>query len=283
MTDQARTPHFELVTAAGRTVRAALWRAPAPAKGAKAPPILFFNGIGANIELMEPLAAWFPERDIVTFDMPGVGGSPTPVLPYRPWMIARLAAKILDHFGFREADVIGVSWGGGLAQQFALQHGKRVRKLILAATSAGALMVPGDVRTLSKMASPRRYFDPKYMRAHFETLYGDEVSGGGDGHLGRISPPTRIGYLYQLAAMIGWTSAHFLPFIKQPTLVLMGDRDSIVPLINGRILARLLPRARLEIIEGAGHLFLVTKAEESARRIRAFLEEPTAAASARGV
>lgn len=134
-----------------------------------------------------------------------------------------------------------------------------------------------------KLASPRRYFDPRYMKQHFETLYGDEAAGGADGHVSRISPPTRIGYLYQLTAMIGWTSAHFLPFIKQPTLVLMGDKDSIVPLINGRILARLLPRARLEIVEGAGHLFLVTKAEDSARRIRAFLEEPTAAASARGV
>ncbi len=276
-------PHFEYVSAEGRTVRAALWRAPKPPAGAKYPPILFFNGIGANIELMSPLATWFPDRDILTFDMPGVGGSPPPVLPYRPWMIARLAAKILDHFGYRECDVMGVSWGGGLAQQFALQHGKRVRKLILAATSTGALMVPGDVRTLSKMASPRRYFDPRYMKQHFETLYGDEAAGGADGHVSRISPPTRIGYLYQLTAMIGWTSAHFLPFIKQPTLVLMGDKDSIVPLINGRILARLLPRARLEIVEGAGHLFLVTKAEDSARRIRAFLEEPTAAASARSV
>jgi poly(3-hydroxyalkanoate) depolymerase len=257
-------------------VRAAYWAAPKPAPGTRAPlPILFFNGIGANIELMSPLADWFPDRAVVTFDMPGVGRSPSPVSPYRPWMMARLAARLLDHYGIDKVDVMGVSWGGGMAQQFAFQHGRRVGKMILAATSAGAVMVPGDWRAIVKMAHPQRYIDPTYMKRHFGTLYGDDPHEAGP-HVARISEPSRIGYFFQLAAMAGWTSAHWLPFVKTPTLVMMGDRDRLVPVANGKILARLLPNADLHIVKGGGHLFLVSKAAQVVPVMREFLDAPIA-------
>ena len=119
-----RKAQFERVTIGGRTVRAAVWRTDLQGKAGKdrPRPILFFNGIGANIELMAPLADWFVDRDIITFDMPGVGKSPNPILPYRPWMMCAFAAKILDHYGFDVVDVMGVSWGGAMAQQFAWQN-----------------------------------------------------------------------------------------------------------------------------------------------------------------
>ncbi len=79
----------------GRTVRVARWSTGRSDR----PPLLFFNGIGANIELVSPLAEKMPERDFITFDMPGVGGSPEPAIPYRPWMMARLADVLLDQFG----------------------------------------------------------------------------------------------------------------------------------------------------------------------------------------
>jgi poly(3-hydroxyalkanoate) depolymerase len=265
----ARKPTIELVRVGGRTVRAAHW--PAPGAGKNPLPILFFNGIGANIELMTPLADWFPDRAIITFDMPGVGRSPSPLLPYRPWMMARLAARLLDRYGIDKVDVMGVSWGGGMAQQFAFQHGRRVGRMILAATSAGALMVPGDIRAIAKMAHPERYMDPTYMKRHFGTLYGDDPAEAGP-HVARISEPSRIGYAYQLAAMAGWTSAYWLPFVKAPTLVMMGDRDKLVPPANGKILTRLLANATLEIVKGGGHLFLVSKAAEVMPVMRAFLD-----------
>jgi poly(3-hydroxyalkanoate) depolymerase len=240
---------------------------------APARPLLFFNGIGANIELMSPLADWFRDRDIITFDMPGIGASPAPVAPYRPWMIARFASKLLDGYAYPNVDVMGVSWGGGMAQQMAFQFPRRVGKVILCATSAGTVMVPGDIRSLSKMASPRRYVDPNFMRANFEALYGDERATGGDDHTDRVTAPSRLGYLYQLSAMLGWTSVYFLPFLKQKTLIMMGDKDRIVPLVNGRILERLIPNARLEIVPGGGHLFLVSKARQVVPQITAFLNE----------
>ena len=262
----AANPRIEILQAGGRALRVAVWKGTGAAK-----PLLFFNGIGANIELMAPLAAWFPDRDLITFDMPGIGGSPKPVTPYRPWSMAWTAARILDILGYAQVDVMGVSWGGGMAQQFAFQHPKRTGRLILAATSAGMLMVPGDMKALSKMADPQRYIDPEFMRKNFETLYGGETVGS-DGHIGRIVPPSRTGYLYQLGAMIGWTSVPFLPLLKAETLVMMGDADRIVPAINGSILAGLIPNATLEIIPGGGHLFLVSRAAEVVPRIREFLD-----------
>src|SRR5499427_448224 len=83
------------------------------------PPLLLFNGIGANIELVEPFLDAFDGPEAIIFDVPGVGGSPSPRLPYRPSTLARLTARLLDQLGHAEVDVLGVSWGGALAQQFA--------------------------------------------------------------------------------------------------------------------------------------------------------------------
>ena len=267
----ARTPKIETLRAGGRSLRVAVWRADTQAGKTPARPLLFFNGIGANIELMSPLADWFADRDVITFDMPGVGGSPSPRLPYRPWTMALRTARLLDKLGYDgKVDVMGVSWGGGMAQQFALQHPKRVGKLILAATAAGMVMVPGDPKVLAKMANPRRYVDPAYMMANFQALYGESHTSSD--HVSRLSPPSRLGYFYQLAAMAGWTSAPFLPFLKARTLVLMGEHDRIVPLINGKFLARLIPHARFESVPG-GHLFLVSQPEKSVALMRSFLDE----------
>ncbi|QMW24665.1 alpha/beta fold hydrolase [Sandaracinobacteroides saxicola] len=261
-----------MMTIEGHTVRVAHW--PAPAGGGL--PLFFFNGIGANIELMAPLADHLPDREILTFDMPGIGGSPAPAFPYRPWMMARVAAAILDEHGHKQTDVMGVSWGGAMAQQFALQYGSRIGRLILVATTAGMLMIPGKVASLSKMFDPKRYSDPDYMLRNFETLYGGASNAGAAAHALRTKPPTRMGYMMQMVAMLGWTSAPCLPFMRTDTLILMGDADNIVPVINGRFLKLLIPHARLEIIEGGGHLFLLSMAETVVPIIEEFLsgDEP---------
>jgi poly(3-hydroxyalkanoate) depolymerase len=270
----AREGQFERVTVGGRTVRVAVWKTKLPGIAGKdrPRPILFFNGIGANIELMTPLADWFTDRDIITFDMPGVGRSPTAMFPYRPWQMCDLATKLLDKYGFTTVDVMGVSWGGAMAQQFAFQCAKRTGRLILAATSMGMLMVPGDPAVLMKMASPRRYVDKDYMLANFRSLYGGDGAGSGD-HAARLLPPSTMGYLQQLTCMLGWTSAWFLPFLKAKTLVMMGDKDKIVPEINGQWIANLAPNAKLHIVPDGGHLFLVAFAGDVVPVMRKFLDE----------
>ncbi len=257
----------------GRTLRVARWRARVKrGKVADNPPLLFFNGVGANIELVAPFARALGERDFIIFDMPGVGDSPDPVLPYNPISMSRTAAELMTKLGYDAMDVMGVSWGGALAQHFAMQYPARVERLILAATTAGWMMMPGKLSALSKMANPRRYIDHKYMAKHFDTLYGGKTDGAG-GHLERIRPPSGVGYFYQLLAMVGWTSAPLLPFLlKAETLIIMGEQDNIVPVINGRFLASLIPNAELRTIADGGHMFLVSQAEESLAIITEFLD-----------
>ncbi|WP_295490563.1 alpha/beta fold hydrolase [Sphingorhabdus sp. EL138] len=269
-----RAPKFSMETVDGRTLRVAVWRA---CKATTKLPILFFNGIGANIEAMAPMAELLDDRDFITFDMPGIGGSPDPVVPYNAILMARIAALLLDRFDMPLVDVMGVSWGGAMAQQFALQNNARTNKLILAATSAGMLMVPGNPAALVKMADPRRYIDPDFMAKHFKTLYGGMV-GNKSEHIGRITPPSKTGYFYQLMAMMGWTSAPFLPFLKTETLIMMGDDDQIVPLANGKFLNFLIPNSALFVVENGGHLFLLSHVEQSISAIRAFLDRNADAA-----
>ena len=237
------------------------------------PPLLLFNGIGANWQLAKPFLHALTNTAAITFDVPGIGGSPLPSLPYRPSTLARLAAGVVAQLGHRQVDVAGVSWGGGVAQQFAHQHGDTCRKLVLAATSPGAIMIPGRPSVVWKLATPRRYVDPNYMRSIAAEVYGGAFRSDPEliaTHAQAMFGVTRLGYLFQLLAMTGWTSLPWLWSLRQPTLVLMGQDDPLVPPINGRILARLIPNARLQMIDD-GHLFMVTRPVEAAMAIEAFL------------
>jgi poly(3-hydroxyalkanoate) depolymerase len=237
------------------------------------PPLLLYNGIGASIESIAPFLEALNGPETIMFDVPGVGGSPAPWLPYRPWMLVRLSARLLEQLGYGQVDVLGVSWGGALAQQFAFQQAKRCRRLVLAATSPGHLMVPGKLTVLLKMATPRRYKDPDYMNKVAGEIYGGALRESPElvrDHLRHVRWSSDYGYYLQLIAGVGWSSLPWLPFLSQPTLVIAGTDDPIVPVANGRILATLIPDARLVTIDD-GHLFLVTSADKSAEIISEFL------------
>jgi poly(3-hydroxyalkanoate) depolymerase len=271
MATAKRSPEITMQHIGGVTLRTAHWAAPA---GSKATPLVFFNGIGANLELTLGLGDMFPDRAILTFDAPGVGHSPVTRWPYRHWMFARWARKLLNRYGYEKVDVMGVSWGGAVAQQFAFQYRRRVNRLVLCATSSGMTMIPGRPASLSRMVDTRRYSDPEFMRKNFATLYGDIADPTADHHINALLPPDPKGYVYQLLAVAGWTSLPFIRFLKMPALVMMGDKDSIVPLVNGQILAWALPDARLHVVKGGGHLFMVTRAAETAQVINDFLRRP---------
>lgn len=276
MSQPARMPAITMEDVDGILLRAAHWPVE---RGAPGRPLLFFNGIGANLEIAMGLGDMFPGREILTLDVPGVGLSPVTQWPYRHWMLARWIRKLTERFGISEMDVMGVSWGGALAQQFAFQYRDRVKRLILCATTAGMTMIPGKPASLSKMADTRRYTDPEFMRENFAKLYGDLADESAGRHIDSLMPPDPKGYIYQLLAFAGWSSLPFIRFLKMPSLIIMGDEDSIVPVANGHILNFALPDARLHIIEGGGHLFLVTRADETAQIIHGFLGDDEAALS----
>jgi len=239
------------------------------------PPLLLVNGIGASLELLQPFVdALDPAVEVIRFDAPGVGGSPLPGLPYRFTGLCRLMARLLTALGHDEADVLGISWGGGVAQHFALSQRHRCRRLVLVSTATGSLMVPARPSVLARMVTPRRYLDRQYLREAAPHLYGGSARSQPE-HISelmnaenRVGPA--LGYVYQLVAGAGWTSLPFLPLIRQPTLILSGDDDPLIPLANARLMRSLIPRSQLHVYHG-GHLGLVTEAAELAPVVGRFL------------
>jgi poly(3-hydroxyalkanoate) depolymerase len=260
----------------GRRLRVAV-RA-ATGSSATRTPLLLMNGLGSRLEVLQPLVDQLPpELEVIRFDVPGVGGSPAPVLPYNYATLASLVGALVRTLGHSQVDVLGFSWGGGLAQQFAVTQAWQCRRLVLAATGTGVVMVPARPTVLARMLTPRRHRDPAYARRIAGELYGGTMRKHPEqaAHVLRShsnSGSTR-GYFYQLLAIGGWTSLHALPLIRQPTLVLSGDDDPLIPTVNARILARGIPHARLHLYRG-GHLALVTEAAEIAPVVDRFLARP---------
>ena len=229
----------------GMQLRVARWRAGAPGT-----PLLFLNGIGADIATAAPLLAQIHDREVWTLDMPGVGGSPDALLPYGAPTMAAVVMEIADRFGHKRIDVAGFSWGGALAQQVAVQFPGRVRRLVLMATTP-SVSAPG---------------------IGWAAFLDDDMLASGL----KLPTATPLGLAYQTMAMAGWTSAAMLPHLKNvPVLILMGERDGVVPACHGQTIADLIDGAVLEVVPGS-HLFPFTHAAAIAARISAFLDAPAA-------
>jgi len=256
----------------GLTIHVA--RKPVPRRAE--PPLLLFNGIGANVELLFPLMVALTGTECIAFDMPGIGASTAPLIPMRFKGLSQLSRKIIQTFDYDLVDVLGVSWGGGLAQEFAYRQSQHCRRLILVATSPGAVMVPAHPRVFMKLSTPKRYLDANYMNQIADQIYGGELRDNPE----KIQEFSRNvnaqknsrGYWYQLAAMAGWTSIHWLHKLNQPTLIISGTDDPLVPSINARLLEARIPYSQvLEV--NCGHLLLLTKTAEVAPKIQQFLSQ----------
>lgn len=264
---QPRGPYFGDHIVEGSHFRLARWYAEG---NRTSRPLLFFTGIGANAELLAPFLDRLKNREVVTFDMPGIGGSPDPRHPYRLSAMANAADQILSDLGYEKVDVMGVSWGGMLAQEFAYRHPCRMGRLVLAATSAGMPTIPGRISSLAKMVSSLRYADPAAMLPYLQSLYGGS-SRDLETYASRMQLPSSKGYTYQLLAIVGWTSLRKLTRVSAKTLIIMGAEDKLLPPANGHILKFLLDNAQLEILDGAGHLFVLTHLGTVASMIDRFL------------
>lgn len=240
------------------------------------PPLLLINGVGANMEIWDPLVPEL-QAQTIAYDTPGVGLSSLPRLPLLVPQLASTVTSLLDVLGYDEVDVMGVSLGGVIAQQVALQSPNRVRRLVLASTTWGLGMVPGNWRAWRTLLSPRRYYVP----GHYERVAGDFLGGrtGRDPKLARDygasrreQPPHPVGHLWQLVAGATWSTLPCVHRIGAPTLILTGDDDPLVPPANARILHRLIPNSELQIVPGGGHLMLFDSVSEVAPVINEFLQ-----------
>lgn len=247
-------------------------------------PLLLLNGLGAGGESW----LWLEERlgehaRTIAVDLPGAGRSETPLVPLPVSTLARIAAGVLERLDCTQADVLGFSLGGIVAQQLARDEPSRVRRLALAATACGWGSIPGSLAALTLIALP--------WRLHSATLYRRTLAlmGSADRELLRRrpelsearlrQPPPVLGYAYQLAAGSAWSSLAWLHRIEAPTLVLSGERDELVPAANGVQLARLLPNSRLCVLPGEGHLFMWDPDTAALPLVEDFLTAPTPAES----
>jgi len=238
-----------------------------------ATPLLLLNGIGASMEVLESFINAAEDVEVIIFDMPGAGKSDTQTFPWLMRQYARLTAALLEQLGYDRVDVLGLSWGGALAQQFARQYAPLCRKLVLCATGSGSSMFPSRPKTLLRMMSPRRYLDKNYMSRIAGELYGGrmrEDQAMVEEHAGKVQTTSTRGYYYQVLALATWSSLHWLHRIDAPTLIIHGTDDPIIPPVNARIMASRIPNAELWLMD-CGHLFMLTMADVVAPEIVNFL------------
>lgn len=246
-------------------------------------PLLLCNDFIANLDVLDEFVAAL-DRPVLCFDLPGIGTSADVSRFRRMSALTRLLARLLDHYRLdTPVDVMGIGWGGLLAQQFAHGHRDRVRRLVLAGTSSGQLMFPGRLASLMRLARPGALGaiapDGQNARSVFGGRRNDECGAIAQA-MARATAPTNRGYAAQLYALAGYSSLPWLHRLNVPTLIMAGDDDAIVPMVNARVLALLLPQAKLKIIRGGGHWFVLERTDEVVRILDEFLESRFAPSAA---
>jgi poly(3-hydroxyalkanoate) depolymerase len=239
-------------------------------------PLLLINGIGAPAEMWAPLAARLTGHELVAVDLPGVGSSPPSHWPLRMGGLADLVADLLDQLGQDRIDVLGYSFGGSVAQELAWRAPDRVGRLVLCASTAGVGSAPPRPLAAMMIMTPARYENRTLARWIMPAVAGGRTRRDAAVLEATLThrlanPPTRLGYLQQLYAITGWSSNAWLRRVRHRTLVMHGDQDPLVPLINARLMAKAMPDARLHVVEGAGHLFLVDEPRSVVGALNGFL------------
>jgi pimeloyl-ACP methyl ester carboxylesterase len=240
------------------------------------PPLLLINGIGAPVEMWAPLASRMTGHELVAFDLPGAGKSPPSRYPLRIRGLARTAEGLIDALGFHEMDVLGYSFGGVVAQELARRAPRRVDRLVLCATFTGVGSQPPRPLPTLLMLSPLRYTHRSIAKRVVPVIAGGRTRRDPSAlhsHLEhRLSqPPTTIGYLQQLYAITGWSSAGWIDRLQHRTLILHGSEDPLVPLANARRMAAAMPAAQLRVTPAGGHLFLLDEPESVIPDLECFL------------
>ena len=239
------------------------------------PPLLLMQGIGYARWSWDPVVPALAERfRVLNFDNRGIGESDVPPPPYSARQLAEDGLAVLDDAGVERAHVVGASLGGMAAQELAAGFSDRVDRLVLACTHPGVedgypmpqvtVDLFAQAPTLEPQVALRRFVDNALGVAPPVGL-ADEVFA-----YRLANPPDMNGWLAQAAA--GTTFAGVdLARIEAPTLVVTGTHDNVIDCRNSELLAERIPNARLERVDGAGHLFFWERSAEFVRLVEEFL------------
>lgn len=225
-------------------------------------PVLLINGLGAHTTMWEVMEETLADFRLIEFDLPGAGQSGVPTLPLSIEQLAELACAVLTHFGVRRAHVLGYSMGGIVAQQLAHDAPERVNRLVLLATTPGRGSFRGDLRATINMFTPARYLSPTLYAMTIGSMVGgrarhDTAWVADQGLLRLKHSPKWRGYMWQLVSVMRWSGLPILPNIPHEVLVLAGDDDPMIPVVNAMLLTHALPNGRLMVLRNEGHLMMM--------------------------
>lgn len=243
-------------------------------------PLLLIMGLGY------PSDAWFRTRPVlaakyrtIAFDNRGVGRSDMPDGPYPIPVMASDAAAVLDAARLESAHIFGISMGGMIAQEFALQYPQRVRSLILGCTaSGGPHAVRSDAETTAMLMGRGNMTKEEAAEAAVPFIYDKGTPRTLiDEDIERRRPffPEAKAYNAQLQGILAWEAYSRLSKISAPTLVIHGESDRLVPVGNGKLIAERIPGAKLVILKNASHIFPTDQTEAAHRAILDFLATVT--------
>ena len=231
--------------------------------------LLFISGTGGDLRVRpgvfeSPIGATF---DLVSYDQRGLGQSDKPAGPYSMQDYADDAAGLLDAIGWDVTPVIGVSFGGMVAQEFALRHPQRISKLVLACTSAGGAggasyplheiaHLPLEERFRFQLSVSDVRQTPEWQREHADTVAKMFEWNRNASRFGEDDPKKAAGAALQLDARRRHDTWERLPRLQMPVLLCAGRYDGIAPVSNMEGMAQRIRNADLSVYDG-GHLFLI--------------------------
>jgi len=244
------------------------------------PPVVLIPGFGNGLWI------WFKQTEelarrfrVVTFDPRGVARSEGRDEAFTIADLADDLAALLDALEVEAAHVLGASFGGFVAQEFALKYPTMTRSLVLACTSfGGGGHVAPSPETLAAIASTRGLNTEERVRENLLLAFSPDYIAREAEEVGRITrlraenPVPEYVYTRQLQAAVGFDASRRVGLINVPTLVVTGDADVIVPPENSRNLAAAIPGAELRTVPGGSHTFFIERAGEFNRIVADFIE-----------
>jgi 3-oxoadipate enol-lactonase len=238
------------------------------------PPLLLIQGLGYGRWAWEPIVPGLAARHrVVVFDNRGIGDSDKPEGPYTAAAMAGDALQVLDEAGIDRAHVLGASLGGMIAQELAVAAPERVDKLVLCCTTPGGPTAAPMPEVTMRLFAEAPSLPPEVaLRRFIENALGDDPPAELVDELfarRAANPPDPAGWQSQAAAGMGFQGVDDV--IRAPTLILSGTADNVVDHRNAALLASRIPDARVQLLEGCGHLFFWEQPDESVRILNDFL------------
>lgn len=224
-------------------------------------PLVLINGLGTHQQMWNPLVGGLAHSKVTTFDFPGIGRSHVLGVPQSMAGFADLVDRVIDHLGYDRPDILGYSFGGMVAQQFAHSRPDRVRRMTLVGTAPGVGAVVGYPSAMLALSTPMRYYSRTFYKWTQRFLAGGEIERSPEflqrtAELRKLYRPHPVTYYSQLLACQTWSSLPWLGSVQTPTLVVHGTDDPIIPHANAQMMAQILPNARLFTASTEGHLFM---------------------------